>query len=695
MGVRLETDFDAFFGREDAAAQLQHWREEIASTVLGVPASEIQLGRIRRGSLDLEFVVEGISAEELQQRLDREADRLRALFQEPVLEVRVDGSSGVEPGDSRRQVEHPPGPSGPQGGQGPVPALRSPGPAQPLGAGGAGSAGPAGPGGPVFRRPPPSSPREQLEARIRAAEAEYGFDLSVQERLALDAGPVRLAERLPDTSPPKLQNVRDRDLYRLNHPTNAEGPRFLMRDSYWDQRQGERIREQPEAMFRRGLLKEHEQVLPFRAKPVPVGVLTPRMQARRSRSAEGPRGVAVLRDREEPPFRARPVPWRVSTPMYEQLLLEEREARHTRCRSRSLELLRSASLPPRMEALRRLEQERGQGSRSPGRAGPWHGEAYSARRWLASEAQQASRDSAGRKLGLGPEYGYTAPAGAAAKGDGVGPAAARGSPMLRAARHSASAPRRPEPRTTAVTEVPDFAARHEHMQQQLERRKYLNRYVTQPEPFVFFTPSRSETRQPPMLKDPGEDWRYHRRAAGRSQSQGATEARDRRPVRVTGADIKQRSTQKVLSSQLATMRRLQEKREKEQREREELEQAQAVDEEMKERVKQAVGPIEPMAKKIERMVDDKRRGLQRVQSQKRKDIDMMLQRANNRPLLMQQADTVERARRRALFRVRNALRQAGVRDVKRHFGEEELDELDRGDAAAGIKEDEEYADDFS
>ena len=91
-----------------------------------------------------------------------------------------------------------------------------------------------------------------------------------------------------------------------------------MRDSYWDQRsgpsfllgldtcrcfdlhsgQGERIREQPEAMFRRGLLKEHEQVgeavairllyllrlpsalevLPFRAKPVPVGVLTPRMQ---------------------------------------------------------------------------------------------------------------------------------------------------------------------------------------------------------------------------------------------------------------------------------------------------------------------------------------------------------------------------------------------------------------------------------
>lgn len=679
MGVRLETDFDAFFEREDAAAQLQHWREEIASTVLGLPASEIQLGRIRRGSLDLEFVVEGISAQELQQRLDREADRLRALFQEPVLEVRVDGSSGAEPGgDSRPQVGQPgPGPQGPggQGGHGPVPALRSP----------------------VLRRPPASSPREQLEARIRAAEAEYGFDLSVQERLALDAGPVRLAERLPDTSPPKLQTLRDRDLHRLNHPTSAEGPRFLMRDSYWDQRQGERIREQPEAMFRRGLLKEEFQVLPFRAKPVPVGVLTPRMQGRRSRSAEGPRGVAVLRDREEPPFRARPVPWRVSTPMYEQLLLEEREARHTRCRSRSLELLRSASLPPRMEALRRLEQERGQGSRSPGRAGPWHGEPYSARRWLASEAQQASRDSAGRKLGLGPEYGYTSPA-VAARGD-VGTAASRGSPLPRsgAARpRSASAPRRPEPRTTtAVTEVPDFAARHEHMQQQLERRKYLNRYVTQPEPFVFFTPSRSETRQPPMPKDPGEDWRYHRRAAGRPQSQGTTEARGRRAVRATGADIKQRSTQKVLSSQLATMRRLQEKREKEQREREELEQAQAVDEEMKERVKQAVGPIEPMAKKIERMVDDKRRGLQRVQSQKRKDIDMMLQRANNRPLLMQQADTVERARRRALFRVRNALRQAGVRDVNRHFGEEELDELDRGDAAAGIKEDEEYPDDFS
>ena len=42
-----------------------------------------------------------------------------------------------------------------------------------------------------------------------------------------------------------------------------------------------------------------------------------------------------------------------------------------------------------------------------------------------------------------------------------------------------------------------------------------------------------------------------------------------------------------------------------------------------------------------------------------------MERANSRPLLMQQADSLVRAKRRALFRVRNALRQAGVRDVNR------------------------------
>lgn len=75
-------------------------------------------------------------------------------------------------------------------------------------------------------------------------------------------------------------------------------------------------------------------------------------------------------------------------------------------------------------------------------------------------------------------------------------------------------------------QVPDFAARHERIKRQwrsrndweghtcyvmferkpslsllrLERRKYQNRSVTQPEPFVFNTPSRSQTRQAPMPK---------------------------------------------------------------------------------------------------------------------------------------------------------------------------------------------------
>ncbi|CAJ1333163.1 unnamed protein product, partial [Effrenium voratum] len=105
--------------------------------------------------------------------------------------------------------------------------------------------------------------------------------------------------------------------------------------------------------------------------------------------------------------------------------------------------------------------------------------------------------------------------------------------------------------------------------------------------------------------------------------------------------------------------------------------AQNVDPEMKSRVKQAVGVVEPLEQKIERIVWDKKRGLQRTERQKQQDMRKIMERASSRPLLMQQADSLVRAKRRALFRVRNALRAAGVREVSRHFADDELEEMER------------------
>lgn len=660
LGVRLDVDFDQFFRRDDALSQLQHWRKAIATTVLGLSSPQhLRLQRVRRGSLDLEFVVEvdsGVTDAELQQRLNQEADRLRALFQEPLLEVRVGADPPENDGQGTGRSASPRAPvtEGLERG-----ALASPSPK---------------PG--ILRRSSPwhsqdEEARHRLEERVRAAEAdygwapesseaslrylqeriravesEYGLNLPLEQRFAqVDAGARRFLDRQGADLGGKP--TRAVSMNRSSYPKPPEGPRFLMGDSYWEQRQGERIREQREALIRRGLLREEPEVPPFRAKPVPVAVYAPRPQAqghslRRSDCIEG-------EDTEEQPFRARPVPWRVSTPMYDQILVEERESRQSQQRARSLQMLRSASLPPRLEAEARARRERQDlREESPRPFQPWHGEPYSARRWRASDAQKASRD-VGKTLALSENVPRS-------------PAAFPGGPPTRGQRpRSASRPEREVPRDPPTTEVPDFAARHERIKRQLERRKYMNRFVTQPEPFVFNTPTRSQSRQPPMPKDPTRDWRYHR-------VRGPPSTQPPAPVR---------STEKVTSYQLATLRKLQERRLKEMREEEELKEV--PNDEMKFRVKQAMGKVEPLEQKIDQIVSDKRRGLQRTQRQKAEDLRNIMERANSRPLLMQQADSLVRAKRRALFRVRNALRQAGVRDVNRHFADDELEEMERGE----------------
>ncbi|CAE8583659.1 unnamed protein product, partial [Polarella glacialis] len=110
-----------------------------------------------------------------------------------------------------------------------------------------------------------------------------------------------------------------------------------------------------------------------------------------------------------------------------------------------------------------------------------------------------------------------------------------------------------------------------------------------------------------------------------------------------------------------------------------------VSSELRHRVKQAIGPFEPLEEKIERIVSDKRQGVQRITRDKLRDLQEIQDRVKRRPLLMEQADSLLRARRRALFRVRSTLEAAGVRDIDSHFRDEELDEFDRAAARGDVE----------
>jgi len=381
-----------------------------------------------------------------------------------------------------------------------------------------------------------------------------------------------------------------------------------------------------------------------------------------------------------PPFRAREVPWRVSAPLYNALVVDERQKRDQRIRERSSRTLRAASLPPRLEAERamqrhaELEQEE-DFDPSPVQVPRLRGQ-LSARQLRSQSREVAAR--AGQSWASGIDHTSS-----------QGPGTSR-RPGVRSSTSVPSRGRQPQPPTKApTTEVPDFAARHERLKLQMERQKYTNRYVTQPQPFVFHhgSKSRSQVRQGPLHKDPKADWRAHRderRVAGASLTRsGSRPDFDRgghfsvKRLEQPAQAVPPRTTEKVLCQQLATQRRLQEQREREEQKKQQAEAFHEVPTELKLRVQQAVGPVESLDERIDRIVLDKKQGLSRIQREKSRDLQRIQERVNRRPLLMEQADSLVRARRRALFRVRNTLKEAGVHDVNSHFREEELDEFDR------------------
>lgn len=248
-------------------------------------------------------------------------------------------------------------------------------------------------------------------------------------------------------------------------------------------------------------------------------------------------------------------------------------------------------------------------------------------------------------------------------------------------------------RPYSTTEVPDFAALHE--KQRRDRQRYSNRVATQPEPFVFTGPSRSlRSRQPPLLKDPSKDPRYHKKTRARPQSAPGVRptAAERYAAGVDGAGPaikalerppvigRPGTTAKTLAYQQYRAEELMQKRADRAEKEDRLEKAYRVDPEMHARVRRAVGPVEDPEERLNRKVEDLKQSQRSTKKEKTKELAAMASKVERRPLLMQQTDSVARARRQALFQFRGFLKDAGVENPDAHFEDDELDELDRAKA---------------
>lgn len=138
-----------------------------------------------------------------------------------------------------------------------------------------------------------------------------------------------------------------------------------------------------------------------------------------------------------------------------------------------------------------------------------------------------------------------------------------------------------------------------------------------------------------------------------------------------------RTTEKTLRAQQHVQRILQERREQERQEQFEIQKAQVrgAQSDLRYRIREAVGKIEPLEDKINRIVADKRHTSNRVEREKRRELENIQKNIKPRPLLMDATDSLARARRRALFRVRDTLQSAGL-DIDKHFNDNELDDME-------------------
>lgn len=366
------------------------------------------------------------------------------------------------------------------------------------------------------------------------------------------------------------------------------------------------------------------------------------------------------------PFRASSVPWRVAAPLYDQMRIEEERSRRERIDARSRALLRSSSLPPRLEAVKLcgdVEDYQVHGARTPvppakmARGVP-PGRQFSNRSLRSETPHSPSHRMYNQAVdNVASRAGRFGEVDLQSSGSGWSHRSFSSRPH--------SAPRSAVHQPVVVTRVPDFASLHERERRQMEQKKLQNRRVTRPEPFNFKASSRSHSRQAPR---PASS-----HASRRTPSRAARQFNDL----AWHPQVPHRPTEKSAQMQEHVLRLMRERRESQRLRQEELQNAMEPSAEMRNRVKTVVGRAEPRAEKIDQLVFEKQQSRQATVRSQQARLREIEDRVSRRPLLMEQTDSVAKARRRALNRVRQTMVDVGI-DFEKHFKDEELEEMERG-----------------
>lgn len=511
-------------------------------------------------------------------------------------------------------------------------------------------------------------------------------------------------------SPRRAESSRSKrkPLELLNHPSTPVGPSA----AYWDQKKGGRIRERRQQEDAERRAAQDVPPEPFKATPVPTSVSVPRFHALQAagdakraasshirRRPQSARGAGEAAPKFKPPaFHAKSVPWMVSAPLYDQMLLQQQVQRSERLNARSRAMIRSSSLPPRLENVRAQIVGDQQGGSRVYRAQtpvPAHRMATDTppkvasfnRPLKAEQPQHSTRPDAGiaaaeniAKDIAASGLGQKAAAFPGGGGSAYGLSHYNQETVLPQRRADSQDPKERHKAQYKTTVVPNFNALHEKEKRRLERRKYQNRYVTQPAPFVFSAPSRVRARLSPPPTDPASDWRWQR--PSRAHSSGAGPGGREKP-RFSVPSLEQpptavppRTTEKTVAWQRQTAQMQRERREREEQHRQELEQAQhpSGDPVMIQRVKGFLGKHESLDEKIAQKRFDRDQNLKNRMQEKREELNNIKERVARRPLLMERTDSLVRARQRALLRVRQTLGDAGVKDLEGAG----FDEMDMG-----------------
>eukprot|EP00397_Hematodinium_sp_SG-2012_P001199 GEMP01001200.1.p1 GENE.GEMP01001200.1~~GEMP01001200.1.p1 ORF type:complete len:1668 (+),score=435.58 GEMP01001200.1:83-5086(+) len=472
-----------------------------------------------------------------------------------------------------------------------------------------------------------------------------------------------------------------------NHVTVPVGFKFLTNSCHWAHKHQKRIRERrfTEDQDTRDMDNKSRV---FKATPCPTHVSVPRFSQmlaaedlRRGfvRASSSVSGKNTKNGEEKfHQFRARPVPWHVQAPLYEQIVLAKESKRHADINMRSKEQLRMSTLPPRLELMKDSLMNQ-----------TWHPRKDVL---LRTEAENAARRHSlsprdeqapiWKPAGVTPlhcvEEKWHSATLMSPRSDGQQQQHIREANRL-SARRVATSSRSPgrSTRAYATKEVPNFAAKHAKFQRTIDKAKVDNRSLTKPAPFAFHAPSRHRATRAigtEPADDPTLDFRWHKK--NKRPKEGPTLGYSR-PQLDLPLSVLPRTTKKTLMAQRAVQNRIRDLRAKEQVTPEPT--AVDIDSEVAHRVKGQLRAGSSHVESVEKKITDKRDTQMQFERRWKRELGKIEQAVSRRPLLMERQgieSVKERARQRALLRVRGALETQGVA-VDAHFNDDELDVLDK------------------